>query len=132
MLENHGYFFFITSILFNDSPVPIATQSSGSLAIKTGTLVASAITSGKCFNNAPPPVRTIPWSITSAAISGDVSSNVPLIAVIILSTTSCKAVDTSFADTCIVFGKPVTRSRPVPGLFPFLLLPQLMQSQYPT
>ena len=54
------YFLFIISMLFNDSPVPIATQSSGFLAIETGTLVASEITCGKFFNKAPPPVKTIP------------------------------------------------------------------------
>ena len=50
----------MTSILFNDSPVPIATQSKGSDATNTGTLVASEITSRKSFKKAQTPVRTIP------------------------------------------------------------------------
>ena len=49
----------MTSILFNDFPVPKATQSNGCLAIVTGTFVSADTTSAKFFKRAPPPAPII-------------------------------------------------------------------------
>ncbi len=43
------------SILSNALPVPIATQSNGSSATRTGIFVSSLITLSKLRSNAPPP-----------------------------------------------------------------------------
>src|SRR5690625_5010882 len=74
--------------------------------------------SDKPFNKAPPPVNTIPRSITSAEISGGVSSKVSLTISIISETTSLIASLMSVASIEIVLGKPVTKSRPRISVLP--------------
>src|SRR5690625_3956717 len=96
----------------SDFPVPIATQSNGFSATKTGISVSSLITVLKFFNNAPPPESTIPLSIISADNSGGVFSNVTFIASTIFSTSSSRAVVISLDVIVIVLGKPVKRSHP--------------------
>ncbi len=79
------------SILSNALPVPIATQSNGSSATRTGIFVSSLITLSKLRSNAPPPVNTMPRSIMSAANSGGVFSNVFLTDSTMASTVSFNA-----------------------------------------
>ena len=43
-------------------PVPSTTLASGSSAMETGNPVSSRILVTRFFSNAPPPVRTMPWS----------------------------------------------------------------------
>src|SRR5690606_35199208 len=57
-------------------PVPIATQSKAFSAIWTGIPVSLLNNLSILRNNAPPPVKTIPRSIISAASSGGLFSSV--------------------------------------------------------
>ena len=59
--------------------MPRATQVSGSSATWTGIWVASATRRSRPGSSAPPPARTMPWSMMSATSSGGVSSIVSLI-----------------------------------------------------
>ena len=56
-------------------PKPLATQYRGSSARCTGTPVKELIYLSKFFNNADPPLKTIPLSIISDANSGGVLSS---------------------------------------------------------
>jgi hypothetical protein len=72
----------------NNLPVPRTTLSNGSSAIDTGNPVSSRIRLSKFFNIAPPPVKTIPWSLMSALSSGGVCSSATRIACMIVATHS--------------------------------------------
>ena len=56
-------------------PAPSATQLIGSSATRTGRPVESCSTVANSRSSEPPPVMVMPWSITSAAISGWVCSS---------------------------------------------------------
>ena len=74
--------------------------------------VRASISSSSPLKSAPPPVSTIPRSTTSAASSGGVRSSTLCTASTICPVTSFKASRVSSEVTRIVFGSPVTRSRP--------------------
>jgi len=93
-------------------PEPKATECSGSSATWIGMLVSCLSRSSSPRSMAPPPVRTIPLSMTSAASSGGVRSRVFLTASTIWLTGSSIALRISSAPMVIVLGRPLTRSRP--------------------
>src|ERR1022692_964469 len=93
-------------------PVPSATESSGLSATCTGMPVSSRIRSSSPRSRAPPPVSTIPRSMTSPASSGGHLSSVVLTASTIRFSGSSIARRTSSAEISVVFGSPLTRSLP--------------------
>lgn len=93
-------------------PDPSATQSSGSSATKTGMPVEEAILRSSPGSSAPPPVRTMPCSMTSPDSSGGHSSRVVRTAEMIASTGSSRAARMSRASSRSVWGMPPTFSRP--------------------
>src|SRR5439155_11427352 len=108
-----------TSTLFRPSnssrhlPDPMTTQDRGDSATWMGMPVSCLSRSSSPFRSAPPPVRTMPLSITSAASSGGHRSRVFFTASMIEFTGSSMAFRTSSAVMWIVLGRPLTRSRPL-------------------
>src|SRR6266550_3339458 len=78
----------------------------------TGICVASATRWSRPASRAPPPARTIPWSMMSATSSGGVSSIVSLIVSMICWTDGSIASRIWSAPTSTLRGSPVRRSRP--------------------
>ena len=85
---------------------------SGSRATTMGIPVSSCSRASSPCRRAPPPVRTMPCSMMSAASSGGVLSRVTLTASMMADTGSSMALRISSVETTTVFGSPVTRSRP--------------------
>jgi len=79
-------------------PVPRTTQVSGSSAINTGKPVSSINKRSISRNNAPPPVRTIPFLAISEPSSGGVCSSAIFTALTILLSGSVRASRTSLLE----------------------------------
>src|SRR3954471_20499461 len=93
-------------------PAPMATEWSGLSVMWIGMPVSCFSRSSRPRSNAPPPVSTMPRSMTSPESSGGVLSRVVLTASTIWLTGSSIALRISSELTTMVFGRPVTRSRP--------------------
>ena len=94
-------------------PEPITTHDRGFSATWTGIPVSCLSLRSIPFSNAPPPVRMIPLSMTSAASSGGHRSRVFFTASMIELTGSSRARRISSDVTWMVLGRPLTRSRPL-------------------
>ena len=99
-------------------PVPFTTDNNGSSAQLTGTLVRSRMIWSIPLSILPPPVIIIPLSKISEANSGGVLSSAFLTASTIMLTVSFNACRISSEDTSIVFGIPLTKSRPLTVIVP--------------
>ena len=75
--------------------------------------VLDSIRSSRPERRLPPPVRTIPLSAISDASSGGVFSNTLCTASTICEVASLNASSVSSDVTSTVFGRPVTRLRPL-------------------
>src|SRR3954449_7304055 len=93
-------------------PAPIATECSGLSVMWIGIPVSCFSRSSRPRRRAPPPVRTMPRSMTSPESSGGVLSSVVLTASTIWLTGSSIALRISSLLTTIVLGRPETRARP--------------------
>src|SRR5258707_8463618 len=93
-------------------PVPNTTEASGSSARETGRPVSIDSLLSRFFNNAPPPVSTMPRSTMSAESSGGVRSSATRTALIIVETESPRASRISSSVMVIVFGIPSIKLRP--------------------
>src|ERR671935_658391 len=94
-------------------PEPTATQVSGLSARCTGIWVSWRRRSSRFVSRLPPPARTMPRSMMSAASSGGVLSSVDLIASMIWLTGPSSAWRISSLLRITVLGRPVSMSRPL-------------------
>lgn len=88
-------------------PVPAATTSIASCTVNVLTPVFCSINASIPCSMAPPPVRTIPRSMISAASSGGVFSRTPWTVSTICQVVSRKAVRISSEVSVATFGSPV-------------------------
>ena len=109
------------------TPQPFATQFKASSATNTGTPSSFSNKWSNPVNKAPPPVKKIPRDIISAANSGGVCSKTCLVSLTIVWQVSRNANSVSSAVRVIVWGNPVTKSRPltsnVSSLIPLIAIP---------
>ena len=97
-------------------PVPFTTESNGSSATFTGTLVLSRMIWSIPRSKLPPPATIIPLSSISAANSGGVCSKAVLVASIIWPTGSARASQIWAWLISISLGTPLTKSLPLTSI----------------
>ena len=117
-INGHFYFAALDNLFIycSDLPAPIATDSSGFWLKATGTEISAVSHSSIPFNKEPPPVNMTPRSTMSPLSSAGLSSSVALIASKTCNKDSLIASLISYEERVMVFGRPVTRSRPLASI----------------